>query len=431
MKLVIKLSHIAAAIIVGSVIGYPVASVLSILADVESQPVVIVMRALIAASAVFLLLGRKHVHSRLAVAMFTIFWSAYLLRLGYTFGLANESASQPASTFFVWSLGVCLLPSLAILLYRGTINFAKFGPALALWGSFAMIGILLLGGTAIETDQGLVADQNRWNLSTINPITIGHIGASLVIVASAAILYGKASARRSLLYGSVAMVGLIGLFLANSRGPIVALMIAIGLYGLAQIRSRRTWSYTILAMLAGAFAVNRYADAIFSERGLLDRFVSVFTGQDRSTTARNDLYIDGFNQFLSSPFIGDGVEVRSQAYYPHNVMLEAFMTTGLLGGAAFLFLTLLALRAAFRIMKHEPQKAVLALLAVQYIVAAQLSGAIYQSGAMWVMMAGVLTFSTVSKPVQTRKSKRPRVLWQSVSHRPGVASTSLPAGPSR
>ena len=82
------------------------------------------------------------------------------------------------------------------------------------------------------------------------------------------------------------------------------------------------------------------------------------------------------------------------------------MTTGIIGGMAFLVLTLLSIRAAFRIMRYDPSKAFVALLAMQYIVAAQLSGAIYQSGPMWVLMAGVLVFSARLKTERTTKAKR-------------------------
>lgn len=401
MKSILKRSYVANSVIAGSVIGYPLASVLSNLVGADNQTVAITMRAIIVALAAILFLGRMGVHSRSVGGLLAVFWTAYLLRLTYTFGVAHETASEPASTFFIWTVGVCLIPSVAILLYSGRINFAKTGLIIALLGSVAMIGIFLLGGTSIETDQGVVADQNRWNLSTINPITIGHLGASLVLIASAALLFGKSSGREIGFYTLAALIGMAGLFLANSRGPFVGMVIAIGLYGLAQIRSRRIWRFIIVIALTGVVGLYQYSDAIFSEQGLFDRFASLSTGKDASAQIRNDLYTDALAQFANAPLIGDGVEVRTYAYYPHNVVLEAFMTTGIIGGTAFLLLTLLSLRAAFEIIKFEPQQAVIALLAVQYIIAAQVSGAIYQSGAMWVLMAGVLSFSIASKRVRT------------------------------
>lgn len=392
MILISKRSHLAELVIAASVVGYPVASVLAKLVDIDNQLVSIVIRGFVAACALFLFIGRMSARPRLALTLFTVFWTAYLLRLGYTFGLVNETASNPASDFVLWSVGVCIIPSLPILLYNGKINFARTGGVIAVLGLIAMIGIILLGGTAFETAQGVITDQNRWNLSTINPISIGHLGASLVIVGSAAMLYGKPSGPMYMFHTGIVIVGVVGLFLANSRGPLVALMIVMILYGFAQIRNRRTWRYSILVLLAGLILVYRNAGIIFGARGLFDRFGSLLTGQDKSALVRYQLYTDGFAQFLNSPLVGDGVEVRTLAYYPHNAVLEAFMTTGIIGGSAFLIFTFLSLRESFRIMRYDSGMAVVAMLTIQYIIAAQFSGAIYQWGAMWVLMALVLSF---------------------------------------
>ncbi len=393
MTLALKRSHLVAAVIIGSVIGYPLASLISSATGIENQNSSIAMRGAIVASAVMILIGSLRIPSRLAVALFTVFWGGYILRLAYTFGLTDEALSEPASTFVIWGLGVCLVPSVAVLLYRGRVDFARLRLVLVILGAITMVGILLFGGTAIEAAEGQTFDQNRWNLAAINSITIGHLGVSLVLMASAALLYEKSTGRRLLFYGAVAGIGLIGLFLANSRGPLIALVIAIGTYGLARIRSRRTWQYSIAVILGGLVLLHRNTEAVFGSQGLIDRFARMIEGEDRSAMTRAELYADGIAQFLASPIVGDGLEVRSQGFYPHNVFLEAFIATGAIGGMAFLILTLLCIRASYRIMKFEPAKAFMALLAVQYIVAGQLSGAIYQSGPMWVLMACVFAFS--------------------------------------
>tara|TARA_R110001606_G_scaffold314556_7_gene461335 strand:+ start:105 stop:1391 length:1287 start_codon:yes stop_codon:yes gene_type:complete len=423
MTLALKRSHLVAAAIVGSVMGYPIASLFSQVTGIENQIAAIAMRGAILACAVTILIGSLRISSRLAVALFTLFWGGYILRLAFTFGLTNEVVSEPASTFFIWGLGVCLMPSVAVLLYKGHLDFAKMRLTFAILGAVAMVGILLLGGTAIETAEGQTFDQNRWNLATINPITIGHLGASLVLTASAALLYEKSKGRRLLFYGAIAGIGLIGLFLANSRGPLVAMAVAIGTYGLAQIRSKRAWRYSMIVMLGGLVVLYRKTDALFEASGILDRFARLATGEDRSAMTRTELYSDGIAQFLASPFVGDGLEVRSLGFYPHNVILEAFIATGVIGGITFLVLTLMSIRASYRIMKLDSPKAFMALLAMQYIVAGQFSGAIYQAGPMWVLMAGVLAFSANLKKARPLSAKRSKVIM--AKHRQ-LASAHVP-----
>lgn len=392
-----KTSLLAASVIALSILGYPVSAVFAKVISVDNQIVAVGVRTVILMVAIILLLGRTRCHSKPVLILFTLFWFLYILRLAYTFGFSGEVVSVPASTFWLWGLGVCLIPSLAILVYGGPIDFSKTGVAISVLGLVAMAGILLIGGTAIETAQGTLADQNRWNLSTVNPITIGHLGSSLVLVGLAELLHGTPRIRRILFNGAIAGIGVIGIILANSRGPLVALIASLGVVGSAQIRRPQTWRYAILILLVGIGVAYHSASTLLDERGLIERFVSVMTGDDQSAQQRNQLFADGFAQFLASSMVGDGVEVRTQAYYPHNVTLEAFMTTGILGGFAFLVLEIASLRSSFRILKVDHQKAWLAMLAVQYIVAGQLSGSIYQSGAMWVLMAGVLAFDRSGK----------------------------------
>ena len=406
MKLRLKRSHLIATIVVGSIIGYPLASLFATVTGLENQVPAIAMRAAIVACSVIILFGKLRIASQLVVTLFMVFWVGYLLRLAYTFGLTDEVVSEPASTYFIWSLGVCLVPSAAVLLYKGRLDFAKARSVFCILGGLAMVGILLLGGTAIESADGQTFDQNRWNLATINSITIGHLGASLILAASAALLYERPKGRRLLFNAAIAAIGLIGLFLANSRGPLIAMACAIAAYGLAQIRNPRTWRYSIVVILGGLVVLYRNTDALFGSQGVVDRFARLVAGEDRSALTRADLYSDGFSQFLASPIIGDGLEVRTIGSYPHNVILEAFIATGMIGGLAFLVLTLMSIRASYRILKFDPPKAFVALMAVQYIVAAQLSGAIYQSGLMWVFMASVLGLSAVPQKWGPLRLKR-------------------------
>jgi len=393
MNLFIKRAHLVTLVIAGSIFGYPAVSVLSALIEVDNQELSIVFRGIIAICALLMFTGKMGVHARLAFTLFTAFWIIYLLRIAYNFGVANETASQPASTYFIWSVGVCIIPSLAILLYQGEIIYKKIGMAMSVFGAFTMVGILLSGGTAFETSQGVAVDQNRWNLSTLSPIMIGHLGASLVILAFVALMYGKSSASKIVFQGAIASTGIAGLFLANSRGPLVALLVAILVYGLVHLRSRRLWLSALLIPLLGFGVAFQSTESIFGSNGLVDRFRGLLAGEDMSVSIRNEIYANAFAQFVESPLLGDGVEVRAFAYYPHNAILEAFMVSGIIGGLPFLIFTVLSLHAAFRIIKSDPKKSAFAMLAIQYIIAAQFSGAIYQWGAMWVAMALVLSWS--------------------------------------
>jgi hypothetical protein len=405
MNLVPKQGHLAEFVIVGSIIGYPFVSVISKLLQIESELIAIIFRTTVLAFSLLLFLGRTGVKRKLTVSLFMFFWGAYFLRLAYTMGSPYEYVPDLVSTYWIWSIGVCMVPSLAILLCREQISFNRISLITAVLGAITMAVILLIGGTMVETDYGASYDQNRWSLSTINPITIGHLGTSLFIVASFLLFNDRGTALRSMFYLGVAGLGVVGLILANSRGPLVAFAIALGMLGIFRVGKKRAWIFGISIAAFGLGVIYENITIISGESGIIERFAGAVSGEENSYSLRQEIISDAMVQFMNSPLVGDGVEVRGHSIYPHNVMIEAFMTTGLIGGVAFLILTILSLRASSRIMKHEPDKAVLALLAVQFIVAGQFSGAIYQSGAMWVLMAGVLSFAKHSEKSKHKPKK--------------------------
>lgn len=400
MKLVIQKKHLLQLVIVGSIVGYPLVAGLATAFDLENRLASILLRASVLAAALILLLMRKSMPSKVVAMTFIGFWVLYLLRLAYTFFLDNEVTSIPASEFWLWAVGICLVPSLAVLFYRDFGRDSDMSSGVLIFGLVAAIIVMAFGGTAFITTEGFVRDQNRWNLSGLNPISLGHLGASLFLVASGTAISGLAGRAKLALSAAAGTVGVVVMFLANSRGPMIAAIIAIAFLALSRVRDRRTWFYGGLIGAAGLFVIIERADLIFGHGGIVDRFSRMIAGQDLSAEIRVQIYQAAIDQFLNSPYVGDGVEVRLFSYYPHNAILEAFMTTGVIGGAAFLAALFIALRGVWYIFKAQPEKIWLGLLLVQYIIAAQLSGAIYQSGAMWVLMAGVLSFSRLSEQDQ-------------------------------
>jgi O-antigen ligase len=65
-----------------------------------------------------------------------------------------------------------------------------------------------------------------------------------------------------------------------------------------------------------------------------------------SSAARIDIWNQSWDYFMASPLIGGRIEINGS--YPHNFILEAFMTTGIIGGFALLiFIVINFFRALF------------------------------------------------------------------------------------
>jgi O-antigen ligase len=113
--------------------------------------------------------------------------------------------------------------------------------------------------------------------------------------------------------------------------------------------------------------------------------------RDRSASMRIELMTSAWHGFKAQPLFGSGFEERTSGYYPHNVVVEAFMATGMLGGVIFLLLIAMTLRAALRLMLARDSQSWLAVLCIQYLVAAQFSGALYASMPMWGLMCATMS----------------------------------------
>jgi O-antigen ligase len=193
---------------------------------------------------------------------------------------------------------------------------------------------------------------------------------------------------------------------------------------LSRFNRKRTAAILIISVTGVAVLLATQYELIYE--GILRRFSMVSTGQDQATELRLIAINGAWDQFLTSPLMGDGIEERNTGFYPHNVILEALMTTGLIGAIPFVLLLIKATHASWTIMRKHEEFIWLALIQVQYLIAAQLSGAIYQATSLWVSVAAVLAVSSKGfflTSDQTSKRKR----------RPIVTSPARPAfaGPVR
>ena len=377
-------------IVLWSVAGFPLLAALTTALGGNNTGLSVAGRGAVAVAAL-LLLSRVRIRPTPAILLFAAFWLAYGMRLAIGLHIQQEPLSRAPGIYWIWAIGACLLPALAMLSGFNANAVRRLLRPLLILSLITIALFLAVGGTGYIRSDGTVSDINRWNVGSLNPISMGHLGATACLLGLAVLTgAGQGRDRRILALLAIGGGGLIAL-LANSRGPMLALAAGFLLLALARSGHRRGLGILLAAIAAVAALVLSGHDLVYGEGGILARFTAMTGGQDLSAQGRFTAFGGALAQFLGAPLFGDGIEERITGYYPHNVTLEAFMATGLTGGLPFLALTLAALRAAWQLARDGSPVAWVGLLAVQYIVAGQFSGAIYQSPAMWVMMALTLS----------------------------------------
>lgn len=378
-------------VIIWTFAGFPLlAGLTEFFGSDNNSTISVFLRALAVACAVFVIFRSPKQSLDIALLLFGFFWVAYLMRFVITLHLFEEPQSRPAYEFWLWAVGACLLPSLAAFKSANATLLTKVRMPLLVGTLTAIILSFIEGSTEMLLDTGETRDINRWNLSSLNPIALGHLGVTGILI-GIAVLLSKSRSRFEAMLALVAIsTGLIVMVLANSRGPALALAAPIIFFFLAKRQYGKliVLVFFCLSLLAGQGMGKQEGDSFLN--AFLGRFSDLQTGSDQSADIRAGSFQGAFNQFLGSPFLGDALEESTTGFYPHNLLIEAYMSTGIIGGIPFTLLIIAALTSSWRLLRDRSGEYWVGLIALQYIVGSQFSGSLYQSAAMWVAIALVI-----------------------------------------
>jgi len=401
-----------------SIAGYPLISSLPLILKVDSQVVSIPYRAFFLGLSIVIILsyifGEKHNYKGIFLLPLFVFWSLYILRLLSDTILFPIYLGREVSTYYLFAFGVCLIPMLAFLVHVDKKTLKRMFNMTVIVITLACIFSLYLSWL------GIVAGVNERSLAvgrmyseTLNPISLGHLGASLAIISSLYLLLNrtKLSLSTNLLFGVFLIVGLFAVGVAASKGPALALILCLMILIFSEFKLRNSLTILIFVTL---LSIIIYIGAQYIEEKLGFTLITRIQGAaeiDESTGGRMRSFTDAWNQFLDNPLLGSALEELNSHFYPHNVVIESFMATGIIGGIAFCLLIVMSTMAAFQLIHtNSISYSWIALLYIQYLIAALLSGSLWGSGTMWCLMAAVITLYFQYYQTNQRKILLPRYL---------------------
>jgi hypothetical protein len=355
-----------------SVIGYPVAGVMSVILDVDSRVTSIPFRLLVdllAGMAVMITIQRPKRASLPYLPLFALLW-LYLLRLIWDLQRPEFEAVGTDTLFYISS---ALIPALAAGLLARHWNDQTVASAIFFTGSMACALVLIVDLSGFAGNRSLTAAQGRLRLDTINPITLGQAGASVMI--GAAVLWSRwrtLLGRAQLLAGTG--IGAWVLVLANSRSPYVGVGAALA----AWLVATRRWRYLALLFVSGAVV---WLSGQIAERLAGSRLVNL---ADRSTMERVIAQRAAVSDYLSHPLIGSGYLDSQTLFYPHNIMIEAAMALGT--GGLLLITALLGMAVLHANRAFASGAVMLGCVFWQQLVLSQFSGNLFESGTLYILM---------------------------------------------
>lgn len=376
-----------------SIAGYAAIAPIPVIFDVPSRYFSVPLRAVIFLATAFVIVRRLLAWPAFRFTWFwLLFWSFWLLWSARVIvdGILNPSVLRlAAAEYLMMGIGMCALPALAVAIAG---RKAALNSALAwLW----MLGAFALGANiwliARELDSGGLPALfvSRQFTETLNPISLGALGASLVLSSIWSYVHQRPG---SYLFKSMRAVALVmgsaAIIAGASRGPMVAVVIVAPLIFLSRVRLRRPGARIFrLALLAGLGGLLLIAGALFVDIESMALFRRVDRGLFEDS-ARIHLYKEGWNLLARHPFLGAGVEPLG--WYPHNLLLESFLLNGVVSGVIFfLMFSYVVIKAVYAVLMGV-SSAWIPLLFLQYAVGSLFSFAIYSSVPFWVLMTAVV-----------------------------------------
>jgi hypothetical protein len=401
-------SRLMAVLFVLSLVGYPIGATIATALGVDGRPISVFIRATFLGLSLLALaswiLGRVQLYRTKFWIFFTGFWAAYALRIFYDVFIAEVPTAYPPEIYFSFLFGVTFIPSFAFFrpIDARTSKWALQWTLVALVGCQA--AFLLTMRSQIET-----LTQERLQNEVLNAISLGALGGASVILGiyltvdrlrEGPTTYRRWQSSRWMVVLSTISIGLgfLTMFLSASRGPLWSILLC------AIILIFRTYHFTqnrigiVILFFLMVVALISLALPLAIEFGspLLERVYHTARMEEMSDLGRLELWTNGWAEFVESPFLGSGFEVRHDVFYPHNLPLEALMSTGVLGGAFWIAMCGYGISRALRVLWTNPEYGWIGLIFLFVFSNGLLSGNLWNAGPMAHFMVALFSVPLAS-----------------------------------
>ena len=378
---------------------------------IATRPFSILIRALILLASITLLLFNARAKSNNNSTfefqrydfLFFCFWALYLTRLLFTTFSYSYRLYLNIWEYWIWALLVCFIPASSILFTPQSFvsNLKKEFHRYIYVALYAcLISFVFIFFTSFSLFEDRISNSTllsgRFGFVNLNSISIAY-------VCSLFLLHIFVSHKNNLLlyFTStknfiIVIIAFFFLLLTSSRGPLIAFLLSMMLFIFMNKNLFKRHLIVTLPIVTIAFQefVNfflgnsyRFTKALSSP---LSSPLSTHLS-DASTSDRFTRYKLAIDYITESPLFGSYIELPNSKGYPHNLLLEVLLTTGFLGAFLLGFLVYTVIKKGL-ISKLDVFSEYIFIAFFFYFIAAQFSGAIYTSLAMWATLSLLILY---------------------------------------
>ena len=330
--------------------------------------------------------GKVHI----ALKLFWIYWIALIIRIFYDTELRIDVHVNDTTQLWLLIFGMCIIPMYSLMKTHKYINYHKA----FIWiyvGSFITLVLSLFNNPTLLSSAEEITQRAGGNLA-FNSIAFGHLGTTGVIM-SLFILskYEKMSIVTKVLVIGIMLLSFFVMLRAGGRSPIVALFVVLIFWLFA--RGKNIVLGTTVSLIA-LFLIVIFMDQILGLIGYISPVMefrlraSIYEGD---SSGRDPIFETAFQAFLDKPILGKQFAMfdNGDFGYSHNLILDSLMGLGIFGGLAIVYILWIAIKKSYYFVKNKDSNYWISLILIQQIVLSMLSGAIYYSQLINVLLVFV------------------------------------------
>ncbi|MGD9669403.1 MAG: O-antigen ligase family protein [Hyphomicrobiaceae bacterium] len=320
----------------------------AIAAESEGSIVALVLRTFVLLLALSVFLNARKLRNGLPLVLpLILFTVIYAYRMYDNFFIENYNIYIDWVVAFSMLFGAGLIPS--IILFYSAAYLSRQEDDLRVV-MFALM-IMFLVGIFLNAELLYQRTELQASLEKVNSIAMTSIATSFALFAVLQLRNG------GVILSALSIACLVGLAaiaaIAKARGPLVGTAVSLLAYFLLIPGRQRAQLIKVLAVGAAGLIALQF----FSGFNLFEEMLSKFDyvedgGAGDSVSMRKLAWQAAWEQFLADPFMGKLMYETALGHYPHNIVLEVLMATGLVGAFFFGAYLFVSLRAAVFLMRR-------------------------------------------------------------------------------
>jgi O-Antigen ligase len=406
----IATDNILTIFVVVNLVGYPLVAVVTSALGLENTNYSIAMRAFNVLLSIYLIVrslsGKTANENRWLIALILIIWTCYFIRLTFDTLIAGKFLVREPVDYWIWGVGTCFLPMTASMM-QNTRRIDWLRMFFWVFGFFTLTSLLLsiYASQIVNSDLYGTYNSGRTELKSLNPISLGHVGASTLLLSVFFLANSPLGMKLKILISiSPLGLGFYILLASNSRGPLFAAITGLLFFMLAVKGKKKSLVFAVfLASAALLVPVSFYLESEYNITTYSRIFGQNFF-EEGNVLDRQEMYLGALSDFVASPILGSGLEPSSGRGFPHNIIIETLMSMGLFLGFAIIVLIVELLRRSTSFYRSDFRLGWLCMLMVQFVVGSQFSGSFYEASSFWVAVGMMASLSRLSKSDLKRRN---------------------------